>query len=109
MKWGQLFDLRTRVLIANIHNLGMCPCPWCLTPKNQIDDLGLKTRVDTEEQRSKVMAACCLIYQQHYVVDTPQVEVLLKEESLVPTEVLGFWYHLYLVLTVVFRTHFLRS
>jgi len=55
------------------------------------------------------MVARRLIYQQHYVVDTPQVEALLKEESLVPTEVLGFWYHLYLVLTVVFRMHFLRS
>jgi len=69
----------------------------------------VSAHVDTEERRSKVMVVCRLIYQQHYVVDTPQVEALLKEESLVPTEVLGFWYHLYLVLTVVFRMQFLRS
>jgi len=95
-----------RVLIANIRNLGICPCPRCLTPKNQIDDLGLNNdmqrqqmtaRVDTAEWWSKIVAAHHLIYQQHYVVDMPQVETLLKEESLVPTKVLCFcaictWY-----------------
>jgi len=77
----------------------MCPCPRCLTPKNQIDDLGsnndmqqrkVLARVDTEERRGKVTAARRLIYQQHYVVDTPQVEALLKPESLLPTKVLVF-------------------
>ena len=89
-----------RVLIANIRNLGMCPCPRCLIPKSRIDNLGLNNdmqqrqalaRVDTEEQQSKVAAARHLIYQEHYVVDTPQVEALLKEESLVPTKVLYFF------------------
>ena len=69
----------------------MCPCPWCLTPKNQINDLGSNSNmrqwqvlahVDTEERQGKVAVACQLIYQQHYVVDTPQVEALLKLESL---------------------------
>jgi len=77
----------------------MCPCPRCLTPKNQIDDLGsnndmrqrkVLARVDTEERWGKVTAARRLIYQQHYVVDTPQVEALLKPESLLPTKVLVF-------------------
>ena len=77
----------------------MCPCPRCLTPKNQIDDLGSNSdmrqqrvlaRVDTEERRDKVAAARQLIYQQHYVIDTPQVEALLKPESLLPTKVLIF-------------------
>ena len=77
----------------------MCPCPRCLTPKNQIDDLGsnsdMRQRrvlacVDTEERQDKVAAARQLIYQQHYVIDTPQVEALLKPESLLPTKVLIF-------------------
>ena len=46
--------------------------------------------VDTEERRDKVAAARQLIYQQHYVIDTPQVEALLKPESLLPTKVLIF-------------------
>ena len=56
-------------------------------------------RVDTEERRGKVAAARLLIYQQHYVVDTPQAEALLKPESLVPTKVLIFlqlWCYSYL-------------
>jgi hypothetical protein len=44
-------------------------------------------RKDTEDRRGKVAAARRLIYEQHYVVDTPQVEGLLKDESLVPTKV----------------------
>jgi len=79
----------------------MCPCPRCLTPKNLIDDLGLNNdmqqwqalaHVDMAERWSKVAAAHHLIYQEYYVVDTPQVEALLKEESLVPTKVLYFFY-----------------
>lgn len=44
-------------------------------------------RRDTQERRNKIVAARRLIYEQNYVVDTPQVEALLKEESLVPTKV----------------------
>ena len=42
---------------------------------------------DTQERRNKIVAARRLIYERNYVVDTPQVEALLKEESLVPTKV----------------------
>ncbi|KIJ10082.1 hypothetical protein PAXINDRAFT_86583, partial [Paxillus involutus ATCC 200175] len=38
------------------------------------------------ERHKKVADTRRLIYDQQYVVDTPQVEVLLKEESLVPTK-----------------------
>ena len=44
-------------------------------------------RRDTVERREKISAACWLIYEGQYVVDTPQVEELLKPESLVPTVV----------------------
>ena len=42
---------------------------------------------DTQERQRKIVDAHQLIYENHYVVDTPQVEALLKEESLVPTQV----------------------
>ena len=42
-------------------------------------------RHDTVERREKVSAARRLIYEEQYVVNTPQVETLLKPESLVPT------------------------
>ena len=44
-------------------------------------------RCDTMERREKITAAHKLIYEAQYVVDTPQVEELLKPESLVPTVV----------------------
>ena len=42
-------------------------------------------RRDTVERCEKVSAARRLIYEERYIVDTPQVESLLKPESLVPT------------------------
>ena len=44
-------------------------------------------RCDTAGRREKISSARRLIYEEQYVVDTPQVEVLLKPESLVPTVV----------------------
>lgn len=44
-------------------------------------------RKDTQDRRDKISAARHIIYEQHFVVDTSQVEALLKEESLVPTKV----------------------
>ena len=44
-------------------------------------------RRDTQERQNKIVAAHRLIYERNYVVDTPQVEALLKEESLVLTKV----------------------
>ncbi|KIM50229.1 hypothetical protein SCLCIDRAFT_34500 [Scleroderma citrinum Foug A] len=38
-----------------------------------------------KERHLKVTAFCQLIYDKGYVINTPQVEALLKEESLVPT------------------------
>ena len=47
----------------------------------------LLARKDTEERRKKVVDARRFIYERQYVIDTPQVEALLKDESLVPTKV----------------------
>lgn len=91
MYWRSYGD---RVIIANIRNLRGCPCPRCLIPKaelqnvateNDILQCGLLPSCDTVERREKISAACRLIYEEQYIVDTPQVETLLKPESLVPT------------------------
>ena len=85
-----------RVLIANIRNLGGCPCPRCLIPKAKFHNVATENdmlhcdvlaRRDTAGRREKISSARRLIYEEQYVVDTPQVEVLLKPESLVPTVV----------------------
>jgi Plavaka transposase len=95
--WDELMWLKfewPRVLIANIRNLGGCPCPRCITPKDQFQNVATAndmlrrdtlSRHDTEDRRSKIMSARRLIYEDQYVVDTPQVEALLKPQSLVPT------------------------
>ena len=44
-------------------------------------------RRDTAERREKILSARQLIYEEQYVIDTAQVEALLKPESLVPTVV----------------------
>lgn len=47
----------------------------------------LLVRKDDEERQRKVREARDLIYKDNYVVDSVQVNELLKAESLVPTEV----------------------
>lgn len=44
-------------------------------------------RVDDEVKRSKVVAAREIIYENNFAVDNVDVEALLKDESLVPTDV----------------------
>ncbi|KAF8834345.1 hypothetical protein BDN67DRAFT_992684 [Paxillus ammoniavirescens] len=111
-------DYPEKVLIATIRNLGTCPCPQCLIPKDHVHNVAseidvLQRRIlahrDTEERCEKVAAARKLIYEQQYVVNTPQVEALLKNESLVPTKNafsdrlghLGFNFYLMLVVDLL--------
>lgn len=93
---SSLSHLTYRVLIATIRNLGGCPCPRCLIPKEDLQNVASEddmfqrealSRHDTADRRAKICAARKVIYEQHLVVNTPQVEVLLKPESLVPTVV----------------------
>ena len=58
--------------------------------ENDMLQHAILARHDTEERREKISAARRLIYEEQYVVDTPQVESLLKPESLVPTIVCIF-------------------
>lgn len=90
------YSLANRVLFANIHNLGRCPCPRCLIPKDQVQNVAtdsdmvqcqMSTHRDTVEHHNKIASARSLIYEKGYVVDTAQVEAKLKDESLVPTVV----------------------
>ena len=85
-----------RVLIATIRDKGGCPCPRCLIPKKYLPGLGttsdtkLRTeqlRSDTTQRRGKIIQARDFIYNKGYVVNSKNVDNLLKEESYVPTEV----------------------
>ena len=85
-----------RILIASIRNLGTCPCPRCTTPMTHVPEMGtpndmkrrqLLVRTDDDSRRNKVLRARELIYERNYAVNTPQVEKLLRDQSLVPTTV----------------------
>jgi hypothetical protein len=89
-------DLFSRILLASIRQLGICPCPRCLIPLSEVHKLGTKrdiarrvtrARVDDQSRRGKVVAARRLIYQKNYPINSLAVENLLKEQSLVPTDV----------------------
>ncbi len=76
--------------------MGTFPCPRCLTPKDLCDQLGTKSdhnrrarvaRVDTLQYRVKIASARDIIYKQNRTVDSKFVNDILKNESLVPTEV----------------------
>ena len=85
-----------RILIVSIRNLGTCPCPRCTTPMTHVPEMGmpddmkrrqLLARTDDDAWRNKVLCARQLIYERNYAVNTPQIEKLLRDESLVPTSV----------------------
>ncbi|KIJ58031.1 hypothetical protein HYDPIDRAFT_103402, partial [Hydnomerulius pinastri MD-312] len=91
------------VLIASVHNLGTCPCLRCMTPMTQVPDIGTECDmlwpqqlacIDDNDRREKVIAARKLIYEGDYTINTPQVEALLRDESLVPTSnTFSDWLH----------------
>ncbi|KAF8834077.1 hypothetical protein BDN67DRAFT_992731 [Paxillus ammoniavirescens] len=81
-------DYPEKVLIANIRNLGGCPCPLYGTSLIATGQDMLRRELlacnDTQECRDKVSNARKLIYEQNYAVDSKVVEDILKNESLVP-------------------------
>ncbi|KIM78572.1 hypothetical protein PILCRDRAFT_11038 [Piloderma croceum F 1598] len=87
-------DYPEKVLLASIRDKGYCPCPRCLIPRSHFHNLGMvqdmkqrKTlaRFDDENRRRKVDIAREIIYEKNYAVNSPAVEVILKEQSLVLT------------------------
>ena len=85
----------TRVLITTVRNLGGCPCPRCLIPKDRIQNMGRprdrlqrKTLERNDERRgTMVSAARSLIYEKDFGVGSAAVERILKPQSWVPTSV----------------------
>ena len=90
-----------RVLLASIRDIGGRPCPRCLIPLKATDQLGQNAddririegkRVDDERRKKLIRRARRYIYEGGRVVKSAKVELLLKEMSLVPTEVCPtFW------------------
>ena len=83
-------------MLATIRNLGACPCPHCLVPKEKIPELGtifddhrrIKTeRVSDELWEFNIIAARDSIYKKGKGVKSAAVERILAPESLVPTMV----------------------
>jgi len=54
--------------------------------KRDMKERDALARVDSEAWRRKINAAQEIIYQKNYAVDSAPVELILKEESLVPTK-----------------------
>ncbi|KJA13591.1 hypothetical protein HYPSUDRAFT_151446 [Hypholoma sublateritium FD-334 SS-4] len=88
-------DYPEKVLLTSIRNMGNCPCPRCLTPKDLLDQLGTGrdknrrvklARVDNLQHRVKISSSCDIIYIQNRTVNSIFVENILKPESWVPTE-----------------------
>ena len=88
-----------RVLLATIHDKGLCPCPRCLIPKVKIDLMG---QVRDLAQRNInpcnilydiVQTARGFIYQLGIPINGSVVDKLLKPTSSVPTVVhhVGFF------------------
>lgn len=44
-------------------------------------------RVDGDDRRNKVLKARDLVYKKNYAVTSPHIQALLKDESLIPTQV----------------------
>ncbi|TFK50717.1 hypothetical protein OE88DRAFT_1630361 [Heliocybe sulcata] len=87
-------DYPEKVLLANIRNLGDCPCPRCKIQKARIPEMGTKrdmarrtrdARVDSGPLRYDIARARELIYEDGRGVKSAAVEGLLRRESLVPT------------------------
>lgn len=86
-----------RVLLATIRNLGSCPCPRCLIPKQRIPEIGVK-RDDTNRKSTQrtakesglgfwITLVRDLIYKMGKGVKSAFVERILAPESLAPTAV----------------------
>lgn len=85
-----------RVLLANIRNLGKCPCPRCTVPKTWIKDLGTANdstrrqslrRVYDHPLKYSIRKARDVIYRLGSGIKSKAVENMLSPLSYVPTMV----------------------
>ncbi|KAF8151198.1 hypothetical protein BJ912DRAFT_869512 [Pholiota molesta] len=88
-------DYPEKILLSSIRNMGSCPCPRCLIPKDRVHQVGTRrdksqrsslARVDNLMYKAKISSAREMIYEKNLAVDSAAVERLLKPQSLVPTE-----------------------
>ena len=82
-----------RVILATIQDKGHCPCPCCLVPKVMFHHTGLIRDLATRlsHARTYLIDKIRLAQQAIYVLSKPLkgsvVETILKDKSLVPTQV----------------------
>nr|GAT49693.1 predicted protein [Mycena chlorophos] len=87
-------DYPEKALLATIRNLGKCPCPRCLLPKEQVPDMGMDldqkrreklVRIDDDHRRSRIARVRTWIYEWGYRIKAAAVERWLSPFSEVPT------------------------
>ena len=92
--YTRLLTLSGRVLIANIKNLGQCPCPRCTIKLNEVQGLGkptdIRRRADVRKPTGKLFRAVKkarkAIYKGYKVSGT-HVDKLLGGVSRAPNTV----------------------
>lgn len=89
-------DQIRRALLANIRDMGGCPCPRCLVTNDELSGLGTandaqfcteRLRIDSRALCFDINAARRLIYQAGYAVNGDAVNGVMNEKSYVPTMV----------------------
>ena len=81
----------SRVLLATIHDNGLCPCPRCLMQKTYLDRMGwiadanFRIKEVRRYLHEKVKAARDLVHRLGHAVASAHVNDLLKPTSSVPT------------------------
>ena len=89
-----------RVLLATIHNKGLCSCPRCLMPKAQFDRMGLKPDMAFRLKNVQrflsgfVASARDAIYKHVCSIGGSVIDRILKPTSSVPTVVSFCFYDL---------------
>jgi hypothetical protein len=82
--------------VATIRDQGRCPCVRCLVTIPQIPALGTSEdqilhqtmlHVESEERQQLVKDARDKLYKEGYAITGENVDGILKDESLVPTQV----------------------
>jgi len=83
----------TRVLIANIKNMGQCPCPRCCIHLKEVNDLGKASdsqrRADTRRRHGlfRVIKKARKAAFNGFKVSGSRIEVLMQGLSRIPINV----------------------
>ncbi|KAK7007536.1 hypothetical protein R3P38DRAFT_2644843, partial [Favolaschia claudopus] len=111
-------DYPEKVLLATIRDGGLCPCPRCLTPKNELHLMGyardLAARTGSKARKYlgiAIQIARKAIYKSGVPIGSERINALLKETSSVPTinafiDRLGDDFNLHRMLVIDFMHEF---